>query len=73
MQNRMNYTLALDPSLSETGYALMSGEDVIACGTLKLSATHTESFRLNKLAEGLKHLIHKFSPRELAIEAGSDP
>ena len=67
MQNRKNYALALDPSLSETGYALMSGESVFDCGTFKFSATHSESFKLNKLAEGLRQLIHKFGPQEVAI------
>ena len=61
-------TLALDPSLSETGYAVMKKDEVIEFGTLKFNGTQPEASKLRGLSEGLKKIIQKYDPQELAIE-----
>ena len=69
-------TLTLDPSLSQTGYAVMEEDTsilgfldvVLEYGTLKFKSSQPEAFRLKKLADGLKKIIKKLKPRETAIE-----
>jgi len=62
-------TLALDPSLSQTGYAVMKEDEVIAHGTLKSKDSQPEGLRLYGLVEQLKKIIQRFKLQDLAIEA----
>jgi len=62
-------TLALDPSLSQTGYAVMKEDEVIAHGTLKSKDNQPEGLRLYGLVEQLKKIIQRFNLHDFAIEA----
>ncbi len=63
-------TLALDPSLAETGVAILDQrtEQVITTLAIKTNPAHPEQDRLRVLQEGLVRLIKKLKPVDLAIE-----
>jgi len=63
-------TLALDPSLRETGVAVLDQATarVVATLALKTSARHPEQERLRVLYAGLAKLIKNWKPADLAME-----
>lgn len=63
-------TLALDPSLAETGVALVDQqtERVVTTLAIKTNSAHPEQDRLQVLQESLAKLIKKLKPVDLAIE-----
>lgn len=63
-------TLALDPSLAETGVAVLEQATarVVTTLAIKTNPTHPEQDRLQVLQEGLTRLIKKLRPVDLAIE-----
>ncbi len=66
----MPHILALDPSLAETGFALLdaSTERVLAHGTIPTTRRHSDQQRLATLAMALINLIRTHEPEELATE-----
>lgn len=63
-------TLALDPSLAETGVAILDQqtERVVTTLAIRTNPAHPEQERLQVLQEGLAKLIKKLKPVDLAIE-----
>ncbi len=63
-------TLAIDPSLAETGVAVLDQktEQVLTTLAIKTNPAHPEQDRLQVLQEGLAKLIKKLKPTDLALE-----
>lgn len=66
----MPHLLALDPSLSETGFAVLdiATEHVVAHGTIPTKRTLPDYKRLATLAAATLELIRQHTPTEFAIE-----
>src|SRR5574337_598050 len=66
----MPHLLALDPSLAETGFAVldMATKQVVVHGTIPTRKTLPTHKRLAIIARALPELIRQHAPTELAIE-----
>lgn len=62
--------LALDPSLAETGFAVLdiTTETVLSRGTIPINRRQAHSKRLSALADAIRKLIRSQRPTEAAIE-----
>ena len=64
--------LGIDPGLAATGWAVLDPSPakprVIACGTIRTSASDVAGVRLAKIARGLRAAIAAHAPRVAAVE-----
>lgn len=70
MTDRHHCILALDPSLIETGYAIIDGENhhVQHYGTIPTKQSHTMQRRLGDIGTAIADLITRYHPTDVALE-----
>ncbi len=60
--------LGIDPGLENTGYGIIEGEKLVACGVIVTSKKDSSVDRLGKIYSELEKIIKKFRVGEMAIE-----
>jgi len=65
--------IGIDPGTNVLGYAVIEivGKHVrvLDIGTLRMDKLETHPLKLKKIFEGIQDLIHKYQPKEMAVEA----
>lgn len=60
--------LSIDPSIATTGYAVLSGDQLLGAGKIETSADKSESYRLWVLYSELVELVEEFQVEHVALE-----
>ncbi len=60
--------LGIDPGVSETGWAILDGQSLIASGCIRTSAKTPFPKRLREIHDSLEDILQEHRPAEIAIE-----
>lgn len=68
MKSRTGRVLGIDPGVSETGWAVLEGQRLIASGCIRTSPRTPFPKRLHEIHDSLEDILREHRPEEVAIE-----
>ena len=68
MQSQPNTIIAFDPSIVDTGFAVVCGRELICSGIIHLKSSDSVPLRLKILMEKTEDLFDSYKPAKCLIE-----